>query len=165
MRKRHVIVAVALCIAALGLSGCGEEPVDETLTVDEAKAIAQAGELDIVAQIPAELVVDVAQQPLGALLSCEGDRNYTWAGGTVVTVTADADVTEVIDGLRETFAERDGWNAEAETSSFGDPLVRILGPNGDHYLAGGIAEDSVIDIDSYSPCFHLRDDQSPHDDY
>ncbi|REJ05183.1 hypothetical protein DY023_11470 [Microbacterium bovistercoris] len=122
--------------------------------------MAQAGELEIVGHIPVELVVSVDQQATGSLLSCEGDRNYTWAGGTVVTLKPNVDVTEVIDGIYNAYAEREGWTAQREESAHGDPQAIIDGPGGDGYLTTGDAERSAIDLDSYSPCFHLPDGQS-----
>ncbi len=135
------------------------------MTVEEAKAIAQAGELEITTHAPEELVVSVDQNATGTLLSCDGDRNYMWAGGTIVTLTQDADVTEIINDIHSDYAGRDGWTARREESAQGAPLVILDGPNQDGYLAGGDAEQSTIEIHSYSPCFHLPDGQSPRGDF
>ena len=65
-----------------------------------------------------------------------------------------------------TYADRDGWTAERSSSSiYGNPRATINGPDGDNYLVSGDHERLEIDIASYSPCFHLQDDQSPHGGY
>lgn len=161
---------IALTLVGVALTGCAPQSgVDPDMTSDKAKAIAQAGELEIAALVPEELVTETVQQPTGALLSCEGDRNFVWAGGTVVHLvegTSAATIEGIISDIADTYAERDGWKATPSAgSSSGDPQVSLDGPDGDGYLVSGEADNLVIDIDSYSPCFHLRDDQSPFDEY
>ena len=76
-----------LCV--LVLSGCAtsEQPSEETgVTWEEAKADAQAMELEIAAMIPADQVVSVVQKPTGVLLSCD-QTQHNWNGSSSVTLT------------------------------------------------------------------------------
>lgn len=161
MKAMRTAGAMLLCLAMLGAAGCAAEKVRENMTVDEAKAIAQAGELDIARSIPTDLVGETVQQPTGSLLSCHGERAYAWAGGTVVHLVGAPEVGDVIDGLIDVYAEEDGWSSKSSTSAHGDPQAEITGPDGDWYLVSGYAEDETIDIDSRSPCFRLPEGQSP----
>ncbi|MFC4138090.1 MULTISPECIES: hypothetical protein [unclassified Microbacterium] len=160
MTAHRVRATLLATLMIFGLTGCAQTSPEDTLNVEEAKAIAQAGASEISEHVPAELVVSVKQNATGVLLSCEGDRNYTWTGRTVVTLTEDADVTDVIDGIYSVYADQEGWTARRKESAHGDPQVIIDGPDSNGYLITGDAEPSTIDLDSYSPCFHLPDGQS-----
>ena len=85
MKRRAGALAFIATTAMLLLSGCGQGvPVNEDLTVEEAKAIAQQMERDIAAVVPEENVTDLVQNDTGVLMKCDDNGGYQWPAQTRV---------------------------------------------------------------------------------
>ncbi|MFT3797002.1 hypothetical protein [Microbacterium sp.] len=158
LRVVRVVVGGVLAVALVGCAADKPEVAD--VTIMEAKAMTQAVELEVARRVPAELVASIDQSPTGSLLSCEGERNYNWAGGITVYLTEGADLDAAIQGFTD--ANADGWTIERETSAAGNPRFAIRSPDGVFILADAYADHPVsLEASSFSPCFHLPDDESP----
>lgn len=53
-----------------------------SLTLDDAKSVAQERETDLAEYVPSDAVASIEQRPYGALLSCDSERGYQWSGRT-----------------------------------------------------------------------------------
>lgn len=163
MRRRTAIVSL---VAVLLLAGCSQgENVDENLTVDEAKAIAQEMEREIAALVPDEYVTDVVQNSTGTLMQCDTERGYQWAGSTRVYITDGLDVEAVVASASDEFGSRDGFRVEQDVTVDGEPSAHIIGDHGAGYLVERSVDGTYMDISSFSPCFRLPDGVSPRGDF
>ncbi|CAN7344222.1 hypothetical protein LJR045_001968 [Microbacterium sp. LjRoot45] len=151
------MVALTLALTACGTGVTVEDP---DLTLYGAKAIAQEGETEVIAAIPEHIVRSVDQRPTGSLLSCTGERNYQWAGGTTVHVAPDTDLEAVIDDVAHAYSEQPEWEVTREAATDGAPLVTLYRVTTGGYLVSGEEDRSTIEIYSFSPCFHLPDGMS-----
>lgn len=152
-------VGVAL-VSGLALSACaGRANVDPNLDVWSAKAAARRTAQEIVDVIPRGGVIRVVPRPYGSLLSCRGDRNYRWAGGTDIEMRDGVDFPAVLDVISQHFAAK-GF-VSRDLSRDDRPRIQLLGVYGSSYLVGLDSESSAY-IDAFSPCFHLPEGQSPH---
>ncbi|WEK14903.1 MAG: hypothetical protein P0Y48_06855 [Candidatus Microbacterium phytovorans] len=138
---------------------------DPDLTLHGAKAIAQEGERDIVALIPDDLIVSVDQRPTGSLMSCTGERNYQWSGGTTVTLVGGTNRRLIIDEVVSAYERMDGWSTRDTSDAAGYAQVTIQRPLSGGYLLSAWNDSADINVYSFSPCFHLPDDMTPHGSY
>jgi len=89
------------------LVGCSADPpeaVDRGVTWEEAKAAAQARELEIVALIPSGDVARVDQHEKGGLFSCS-ETQHRWKGITDVTLVPGADAEAVTKRMEDRVTE------------------------------------------------------------
>lgn len=167
-RARWVGLTV-LVVLAVAVSGCQfreEQPVDESLTVEDVKARTQAMELRIAYGVPKELVDRVEQNEFGVLAVCDTTgRLYAWTGVTRVHLVGEFDVAAG-DALTDRIAGDLGGIAEdgyvVGTSAATEWLaIEILNQNGEFYSgsvtptavrASGQAEFFIM---SRSQCFRL----------
>lgn len=166
MRSRRTLLAVALPMMAFAcLAACAPaaevQVVDASLDLYGAKKVAQTAEMRFVEAIPARLVKNVDQIAKGSLLSCRGDRNYRWAGGVTVELADASDVDELVHEIAEEFAG-DRFTIRDVTFEGGLLILKLRAEHAESYLIGPTQDGSAIEVNSFSPCFHLRDDQSPH---
>src|SRR4051812_5986647 len=106
--------AVLLLAATMVLAGCAgiprgtpieapeptatktqEDPMHGELTWQEAKAKAQAMELEIAALIPKGTVVSIDQKKKGVLLSCNKTQ-HKWKGSTTITVADGTKIDSIV---------------------------------------------------------------------
>lgn len=160
MRQR-IAAAGLLIVVVVAMAGCAMDDGVSNLTLEQAKAVAQSREAEIVASLPAEVVVSVDQTAQGSLLSCRGERNYRWAGSSFVALADEADPQELMDDLHAVYSARPDWRSSRETS-FDEPEVILDHVEGDGYLVGVSRDPLEVEIFSFSPCFHLPEDRSPH---
>lgn len=161
--------ALAL-VTALGLlvsiAGCADrDPVNDDLTVDQAKQITLGIEDEIAALIPAENVAKKEQRNTGTLLGCAPDRGYQWTGRTKVFLQGDPDIGTIIDSIVDAYADKAGFASKRTKDINGEPQAEVRGDDGSIFVASPWEEDSRIEIASGSPCFRLPDDQYVGDEY
>lgn len=169
---RPVIVVSVVVVAALGLAGCAQPETrlkerESRVTWEEAKAAAQARELEIVALIPSDEVAQVDQHEKGGLFSCS-ETQHRWKGITDVTLVPGADAEAVTKRMEDrvigSFPADD-----FEVSSYRgitDKYVAVLESpaTGEGYLFGE-GEPGTISIDSWSVCFTLPEGVYPGGDF
>ena len=161
-------VGFALTVVILLVTpGCVGQPIERRTTAVEwqdAKAAAQAVELEIAGLIPADEVVSVDQHETGSLFSCD-DKRHRWTGITYVTLVSGAKIEAVVKqmqkGLGAVFAEEDDFKISNYRDMFDEYTVMAESPTtGESYLFG--QDDSVtISIDSWSQCFTLPEGTYP----
>ncbi|WP_156122613.1 hypothetical protein [Microbacterium hominis] len=139
--------------------------MDNSVTGEEAKSIAQATELDIAAAIPSTMVARIEQAPTGVLMSCATKEYYHWAGGTKAFLKPDTDPAKAITAISDSFLKRPGFTMRILQDDDTGPSVAITGPGDSSYAAVIFHRDSLIRIASFSPCFRLSDGQSPFDEF
>lgn len=157
-------MGVAALVALV--TGCSAEldPVESSLTWEEAKASAQATAVQIVALIPADEVVSVDQHKTGSLFSCD-EKRHRWTGITYVTLVPGAKIEAVVKqmekGLGALFSEDEDFKISNYRDMFDEYTVTAESPTtGESYLFG--QDDSVtISIDSWSECFTLPEGTYP----
>lgn len=164
-----VVLTIGVLVA---LTGCAasdapgpSEVTYQVAAIADVKEVTQTSESEVVNAIPSESVTKVEQRPKGSLLSCRGDRNFRWAGGTDVHAVPGTDMDAAANELARSFVSRADWSVTREISTFGQPLVVLRNPAGEAIYITFDADDSWIFVDSFSRCFHLRDDESPHGFY
>jgi hypothetical protein len=158
-------VLVALTGCAASDAPAPSEVTYQMAAIADVKAVTRTSESEVVNAISSESVTKVEQRPKGSLLSCRGDRNFRWAGGTDVHAVPGTDMDAAADELARSFGFRTDWSVTREVSTFGQPRVVLQSPGGDEIYITFDADDSWIFVDSFSRCFHLRDDESPHGFY
>jgi hypothetical protein len=154
------VVIVAMVI------GCSAEPewVQSNPRWQDAKATAQAAELEIAGLIPADEVVSIDQHETGSLFSCD-EKRHRWTGITYVTLVPGAKIEAVVKqmekGLGALFAEGDDFKISNYRDMFDEYTVEAESPiRGESYLF--VQDDSAtISIDSWSECFTLPEGTYP----
>ncbi|CEA09663.1 hypothetical protein BN1051_03035 [Arthrobacter saudimassiliensis] len=154
-RRRAAATGLVL---VFGLVGCAEDSSEaaggDVLTWQEAKARAQAMELEIAESLPQDKLASVDQALTGLLIRCS-DTSVNWHGATTVTLTEGTDPEPLVRDLE----------AKYENSRF-DIKVRDPAPAG-HYevqlrspddaemyiIKRGAEEPYTIRIASGSACF------------
>ncbi|MDR6435421.1 putative lipoprotein YajG [Paenarthrobacter nicotinovorans] len=175
--------AVLLLAATMVLAGCAgiprgtpieapeptatktqEDPMHGELTWQEAKAKAQAVELEIAALIPKGTVVSIDQKKKGVLLSCNKTQ-HKWKGSTTITVADGTKIDSIVKDI-EAHYRANGLKVSADKDIDGKILVQIDPPApGENYLVGGGVKPDEIWIDSGSPCFTLPEGIYPGGDF
>jgi len=168
--KRFTAASTLVLTLTLTTSGCattGGPEVNDNLTVQEAKARAQAMEIELAGQIPAEEVASVDQDPAGVLFPCMGEREYQWTGQTKVVLApgAEYDGAAVTSSIESNYRGRDGWSASTDQTSDGEPRVQVVGRDDEGYLVALSVDKTFVQILSFSPCFILPEGMSPSVDY
>lgn len=170
--KHMAVVCVVSVIAIVGLAGCAQSEMPPTegessVRWEEAKAAAQARELEIVSLIPSEEVTRVDQHEKGGLFNCS-ETQHRWKGITDVTLTSGADVEAVTRKMEDRVADFFPVD-EFEMTSYRDitdsyVLVLRSLKTGEGYLFGE-GEPGTISIDSWSVCFTLPEGVYPGGDF
>jgi hypothetical protein len=157
-------VGVAALVALV--TGCSAEldPVESSLTWEEAKASAQSTAREIIALIPQEDVVVVDQNATGTLFSCD-DTRHRWHGTATVEIASGIDLDSAIKNVeRQLNGVLDGRGEFAVTNRldfFGDYAVMAKSATTQEaYLLGHWEANSII-IDSWSECFTLPEGTYP----
>lgn len=167
---KRLVAGGLVGVALLGmLSGCSTEnsrgSVDDSLDVYGAKEVAQSMEVELAGFVPAENVSSSDQLDEGILLSCGIDDVFQWTGHNYLTLVGSVDSDQVVDAIARAFENRAPFAARIETTQDGAPRVRVVGPAGASYSLAPSVDGSRIEIFSFSPCFRLSQDLSPHDRY
>ncbi|GEB18047.1 hypothetical protein [Paenarthrobacter aurescens] len=175
--------AVLLLAGAMVLAGCAgspggtpieppeptatktqEDPMNGELTWQEAKAKAQAMELEIAALIPQDTVVSIDQKTKGVLLSCNKTQ-HRWKGSTTITVADGTKIESIVKDV-EAHYRANGLKVSVDMDIDEKLLVQIDPPApGENYLVGGGVKPNEIWIDSGSPCFTLPEGIYPGGDF
>jgi hypothetical protein len=148
---------------ALGISvaSCATSPIEETKTMDleTAKGIAMAMENEVTALVPAENAGEQTQFDTAHLLGC-GDGEYSWSGHSTVALVGGADAEAILESIAVMWEQKPGVVVERL-----DERVDMTGIQGDFYSADVWESGTILKIDSFSPCFPLKDGQHPSDKY
>jgi hypothetical protein len=169
MRPRIGTIAVALLL--LIATGCspmkGDAEVDDKVTIDEAKSIAQGMEKTLAGFVPAEQVASIDQNPSGALMSCSREGDYLWSGQTKVLLNSGAvyDGAAVTEKIAEQYDGRDYYTTETGLTPDSQPSAHVIGSDGEGYLVALSVDKTFVQILSFSPCFVLPEDVSPSRPY
>ncbi|MET3901745.1 hypothetical protein [Paenarthrobacter sp. 4246] len=183
MRARHGAMALLLA-GAMVLAGCAGspggthieppvttatktqgEPTKAELTWQEAKAKAQAMELEIAALIPKGTVVSIDQKKKGVLLSCNKTQ-HKWKGSTTITVADGTKINSIVKDI-EAHYQSGLFGVRNRLDIGGSYEVQMIARSGsgeNYIVAEGLAPNQ-IDIDSGSPCFTLPEGIYPGGDF
>jgi hypothetical protein len=158
-----VCVAIVLAAALTGCSGSAGL-IDEQMSLDDAKKLAQEMEREIVQSLPPGVATNITQQEKGTLLSCSPDGARQWAGGLTATIIGDRTPDDVIGAIAESFAGRDDLSVSRRENQ-GDSLVTLYGTDQSVWVVRYIRSRAELDVDSGSPCIRLPDDVWPGGSY
>lgn len=127
--------ATALLILLVALTGCTSgaatgtteaeknSPVESELTWQDAKAKAQAMELEIAGLIPEGRVAKIEQRETGLLFSCSGNR-HNWSGSINVTLTKGTEEEAILKAIEAHY--RDGpFAIKTDLDIVGDYRVQL----------------------------------------
>ncbi|WP_232304591.1 hypothetical protein [Microbacterium sp. XT11] len=134
------------------------------LTWEQAKAYAQAKELEIAGLIPPQDVVEIVQNPKGGLFRCNAEQ-HLWTGISTVVLAPGTDATEVTKHLEEHFRTEDAFDVESWVNITQKYRVQLLSRTTAEGYIFGEGEQGTIVIDSWSPCFTLPDGVYPGGDF
>ncbi|WZH35970.1 MAG: hypothetical protein PIR02_14530 [Microbacterium enclense] len=138
--------------------------MDEELSVDDAKALAQRVEREISTVLPSSMLTDIEQQAEGAFLGCSRDGARQWAGGLTASVVGDPPPEDVIGVIADHYKSGGNYRVGLR-QDHGDSLVNIAGDYGSLWIVRYIRDRAELDVDSFSPCIRLPDDVWPGGSY
>ncbi|WP_423923785.1 hypothetical protein ACPEEZ_06045 [Frigoribacterium sp. 2-23] len=127
----------------------------------EAKAETQAKEREIVATLDKQAVAEVEQRDTGVLMSCRGERMYSWAGGTRVTMADSSQAQPAIEKLAARWGSEPSHSIKTRTDLAGHLAITVLPAEGGSYLAGLIRDGELIQFYCFSRCFELPEGTWP----
>ncbi|BAJ76030.1 phenylalanyl-tRNA synthetase alpha subunit [Microbacterium testaceum StLB037] len=166
MTRRVVAGFGALLLLGLPLTACSASgvTVDEALSVDDAKALAQKVEREIAAVLPSSMLADLEQQEKGAFFGCTRDGARQWAGGLTATVVGDPTPEDVIGVIADHYRNGGDYRVSLRQDQ-GDSIVNIAGEYGSLWIVRYIRDRAELDVDSFSPCIRLPDGVWPGGSY
>ena len=172
IRTRITAAAMILLVAVTGCtSGApkstteteGNTPVESELTWQEAKAKAQAMELEIADLIPEDKVAKIEQRETGLLFSCSEARHH-WSGSTNVILTEGSEEEPLLKAIEAHY--QDGpFTIKSDLDIVGDYRVQLRSRDAAESYIFGIFEPGTIHIASGSACFTLPEGVDPGDDF
>lgn len=159
--------ASAALLAVLVLAACvscspenGDEPVDESLTWEQAKAATQTVSREIADLVPEAVVVEIVQRETGSLFSCD-ESSHRWKGVTTVTVAPGTDIDEIVRDIEHSFSDDSRFEISTRTDNGGAYELHLTSASSaEGYLVGELGE-NAIQIDGGSACFILPEDVYP----
>ncbi|WP_157731870.1 hypothetical protein [Arthrobacter sp. YN] len=183
MRARRRAMALWLVAGSIGLAACAgnpntgsiqstvptpaktqEEPMKAELTWQEAKAHAQAIQLEIVALIPKDAVISIDQKKKGVLLSCDKTQ-HNWNASTTVTVAEGTKIQSVVKDI-EAHYRANGLNVSVDRNVNENYRIQIDPPApGESYIVSEGLSPNEIRIASGSECFTLPEGIYPGGDF
>lgn len=169
MPRRVALAAFVAC--ALMTTGCspstGDASVNKSLSLDEAKGMAQGMEVALADFVPAAQVSAVQQNPTGVLMSCSEEGAYQWSGQTKVVLNSDGtyDGAAVVNAIARTYDGRDSYRTKTDLTTDGQPRAHVVGDYGQGYLVALSVDKTFVQILSFSPCFVLPEDVWPGGEY
>ncbi|MBV1780125.1 hypothetical protein KRR55_13485 [Paeniglutamicibacter sp. ABSL32-1] len=137
--------------------------MESELTWQEAKAKAQAMELEIADLIPEDKVTKIDQRETGVLFSCS-EKKHTWDGSTTVTLKKGTEGEPILKAIEAHY--RDGpFAIKSDLDIVGDYRVQLRSRDAAESYIIGIGEPGTIRIASGSACFTLPEGVDPGDDF
>ncbi|MBO9626197.1 MAG: hypothetical protein J7484_07465 [Microbacterium sp.] len=164
IRSQHVIKAAWIFTLGMLLVGClpptAQKGDEQKLNWEQAKARAQAGEMQIVSMVPSEFISTVEQKPTGLLFSC-AEGQYRWKGATTVILTHDADIESIVKSIEQRYRDADEFDIDTwrNVSGWYDFQLKSR-ETAANYIVGQDNE-NTIRIDSGSVCFTLPEGVYP----
>lgn len=169
MRLRPGTIAVTgLLLLATGCSPMqGDANVNENVTIDQAKTIAQEMETTLAGFVPPDQVASIDQNPTGALMSCSKEGDYLWSGQTKVMLDPATayDGAVVTSKIAAAYDGSESYRTETDLTNDGQPSAHVIGGNGEGYLVALSVDKTFVQILSFSPCFALPEGVSPSKPY
>jgi hypothetical protein len=164
MNRRRISAGVLAVLMLAGCVGCspqnGDDPVDESLTWEQAKAATQTVSREIAELVPEAVIVDIVERETGSLFSCD-ESSHRWKGVTTVTVTPGTNIDAIVRDIENSFSDDSRFEISTRTDSGGAYELHLTSPSSaEGYLVGELGEDT-IQIDGGSACFILPDDVYP----
>ncbi|MET4097405.1 hypothetical protein [Arthrobacter sp. UYCu712] len=134
------------------------------LTWQEAKAKAQAMELEIAALIPKGTVTSIDQKKTGVLLSCNKTQ-HNWNGSTTVTVAEGTKIEPIVKDI-EAHYRANGTTVSADRNVNDNYRIQIdpYAPGESYIVSEGFAPNEIR-IASGSACFTLPEGVYPGGDF
>jgi hypothetical protein len=124
------------------------------ISLEEAKAQAQAMELEIAGLVPSEVVVSVDQMPKGTLFSCS-ETEWRWKGATTVTVAEGTDIESIVRSIQAHY-EKSRFDLGTRQDISDHFEVQLMAPaTAENYIVSEGFEPDEIRIASGSVCFTL----------
>jgi hypothetical protein len=172
IRTRFTAAVLVLLVAVTGCtSGAptstteteGNGPVESELTWQEAKAKAQAMELEIAGLIPEDKVAKIEQRETGVLFSCS-EKQHTWDGSTNVFLTEGTEGEPLLKAIEAHY--QDGpFAIKSDLDIVGDYRVQLRSRDAAESYIIGIGAPGTIHIASGSACFTLPEGVYPGGDF
>jgi hypothetical protein len=175
IRTRITAAVLVLLVLLVAVTGCtsgaptstteteGNATVESELTWQDAKAKAQAMELEIARMIPEDKVAKIEQPETGLLFSCS-EKQHTWDGSTNVTLTEGTEEEPLLKAIEAHY--QDGpFALESDLDIVGDYRVQLRSRDSAESYIFGIGEPGTIHIASGSACFTLPDGVYPGDEF
>lgn len=153
-------------LMALTCSSCvpTSSGIDDTLSLDDAKARAQEVEREIAAAVPEDMLSNIDQRDKGSFLSCSGGGGNQWAGGLEASVVGNPAPEQVIGPITHHFADRADLVVRRREDD-GDSLVDLIGPHGAMWIVRYIRDRGELDVDSFATCIRLPENVWPGGTY
>ncbi|MCP8998473.1 hypothetical protein NFC73_01800 [Pseudarthrobacter sp. RMG13] len=123
-----------------------------TTTLESAKSKVMSLEQEIVAMVPASLVISSSASDTSNLMRCKGEQKK-WTGDAEVTVDPGIEREQFLDSVRDSMAARDGWKVTDKSDQGGDRRVDILHDDGTHLLVSFYDSPVTLRVAGYSACF------------
>jgi hypothetical protein len=140
-----------------------EEPMNDDLTWQEAKAKAQAMELEIAALIPKDTVVSIDQKKKGVLLSCN-ETQHNWNASTTVMVAEGTKIEPIVKDI-EAHYRANGLKVSVDMDVDEKYRIQISLGAGENYIVAEDLAPNEIRIASGSACFTLPEGIYPGGDF
>ncbi|MEC5191971.1 MULTISPECIES: hypothetical protein [unclassified Arthrobacter] len=135
------------------------------LTWQEAKAKAQAMELEIAALIPKGTVTSIDQKKTGVLLSCNKTQ-HNWNGSTTVTVAEGTKIEPIVKDIEAHYQSGAfGVRNRLDIGGYYEVQMIARSGSGENYIVAEGLAPNEIRIDSGSLCFTLPEDIYPGGDF
>lgn len=165
--RRRVVASTAIALLTItyvsACTGKDVERMDESLTLDQAKAENLRWQDAIAGSYDDSRIVSVRKAPQGVLLSCSDDQ-YQWTGRVEVELSGERDERADLATFSDVFTDEDGFDVAVDDAE-GHRMVVVSGEGGQAFVGSVESDADIVSVATASRCFTLREGESPLDRY
>lgn len=152
----------AALIVVIPLVGCTvntEEGTKVTPTLEQAKQEVWQTEDELVSRVPAAAVTKrwPRVETSSVLFECEEPGRYYWPGAVQLQIDPLTDSGAILRAIHDEWSARQGWKATWMSEGADGYHLDLLREDGLHVAAMNLEGNTVLQFNSFSPCFELAD--------
>lgn len=161
IRRQCLIAMVLLQLTLVGacVSTTTERASQVTFTLEQAKQEVWQIEDELVTYLPASAIVKrwPRVETSKVLFKCEEPGRYNWPGAMQIGVAKGTDFTAIMHSIHDGWADRSGWQVTWLADGPRAYHLDLLRDDGLHVAVMNLENDTVFQVNSFSPCFELTE--------
>ena len=152
---KFALLLLAVLLAACGVK-TGKEPA-VSVTLEQAKQEVWRNEDELVTRVPPEAVIKrwPRSETSKVLFECAEPGRYYWPGSAQLQIEPTTDSHAVLKAIEAEWSSRAGWHATWPEEGPEVFHLDLLRDDGLHVAIMNLESNTVLQVNSFSPCFEL----------